>query len=109
MLFRASLYAFQRCKELGPCTSILASGGKRFAQKEHTILTGRTIRLPLFDLGETLWTRTGKTTWRVLEEAANQRAVAILHEHIASTALLTTNSAALASDYARRWKQNFTL
>jgi HAD superfamily hydrolase (TIGR01549 family) len=58
-------------------------------------LTGRTIRCLLFDLGETLWTRTDKITWRTLEESANLRAVSILHEHISLTPLPTTDDRAL--------------
>ncbi|MBV9228597.1 MAG: hypothetical protein JOZ18_04720, partial [Chloroflexi bacterium] len=65
------------------------------SKKSIQPLTGRTIRCLLFDLGETLWTRTDKATWHALEEAANQHAVAILREHITPTTLPTTDDTAL--------------
>lgn len=45
-------------------------------------LTGRTIRCLLFDLGDTLWTRTNNATWRGLEQVSDLRAVATLYKHI---------------------------
>jgi len=45
-------------------------------------LAGRTIRCILFDFGDTLWFRGDARTWELLEMRANQRAVAILREHV---------------------------
>ena len=46
-------------------------------------LKGRAIRCILFDLGDTLWFR-NRHTWEQLENAANQRAVTLLRECVAS-------------------------
>ncbi|HKF37625.1 MAG TPA: HAD family hydrolase [Ktedonobacteraceae bacterium] len=46
-------------------------------------LEGRAIRCILFDLGDTLWFR-NRHAWEHLENAANQRAVTLLRECVAS-------------------------
>jgi HAD superfamily hydrolase (TIGR01549 family) len=56
-----------------------------------TIAAGRTIRCILFDLGETLWTRSDKDSLHRLEEVANQRAIATLSEHISPANLPITD------------------
>lgn len=50
-------------------------------------LRGRTIRCILFDLGDTLWSRQDASVWQRMEGASNQRAVALLRQHVASTLL----------------------
>jgi HAD superfamily hydrolase (TIGR01509 family) len=50
-------------------------------------LHGRTIRCILFDLGDTLWSRKDASVWQRMEGASNQRAVALLRQHV-SPALL---------------------
>ena len=47
-------------------------------------LKGRVVRCILFDLGDTLWHRGDTDIWEQLEASANQRAVALLREHVAS-------------------------
>lgn len=50
-------------------------------------LHGRIIRCILFDLGDTLWSRKDASMWQRMEGASNQRAVALLRQHV-SPALL---------------------
>ncbi len=45
-------------------------------------LKGRTIRCVLFDLGDTLWYRRDMEVWQQVETAANQRAIALVREHV---------------------------
>ena len=52
--------------------------------KPEQALKGRVVRCILFDLGETLWFRGDYDKWKLLEASANQRAVALLREHVAS-------------------------
>ena len=52
--------------------------------KPEQALKGRVVRCILFDLGETLWSRGDHEKWKLLEASANQRAVALLREHVAS-------------------------
>jgi FMN phosphatase YigB (HAD superfamily) len=54
-------------------------------------LTGRTIRAILFDFGNTLWTTADDAIWQSYQQASNQRAAAILCEHIAAKDLPTKN------------------
>jgi HAD superfamily hydrolase (TIGR01549 family) len=56
-------------------------------EKPVQALTGRVIRCILFDFGDTLWFRGDTQTWKRLETAANQHAVALLHEHVAPECL----------------------
>jgi len=58
--------------------------GGHLPKKPGEALTGRTIRCILFDLGDTLWYRGNSHTWWRLESAADQQAVAILREQVAS-------------------------
>jgi HAD superfamily hydrolase (TIGR01549 family) len=55
-------------------------------------IAGRTIRCLLFDVGETLWTRTNKETLRNLEHISEQRAVAILYKHMPISARYPSDS-----------------
>ncbi len=51
-------------------------------QKEHKqALSGRKIRCILFDLGETLWTRTNEDI--ILTQIATQRAIQTIRDHVA--------------------------
>jgi HAD superfamily hydrolase (TIGR01509 family) len=56
-------------------------------EKSIPALKGRIIRGILFDLGDTLWSRKDATVWQQMEGASNQRAVALLRQHV-SPALL---------------------
>lgn len=61
------------------------------SRNTHQSLSGRTIHAILFDFGNTLWSSADDTIWRTYEEASNQRAVAILHQHVAEEDLPTVN------------------
>ncbi len=52
--------------------------------KPEQALKRRVVRCILFDLGDTLWSRGDHNKWKLLEASANQRAVALLREHVAS-------------------------
>ena len=56
-------------------------------EKPVQALAGRVVRCILFDFGDTLWFRGDVHTWKRLETAANQRAVALLREHAAPECL----------------------
>jgi HAD superfamily hydrolase (TIGR01509 family) len=45
-------------------------------------LKGRTIRCILFDLGNTLWTHVNQACWDKVEQAATQRAIDFLSQHL---------------------------
>ncbi len=47
------------------------------------VLTGRTIRSILFDLGDTLWSRNDLDVWHRVETASNMRAAALLRTCVA--------------------------
>lgn len=64
-------------------------------EKSVQALTGRIIRCILFDFGDTLWFRGDAHTWRRLEMAANQRAVALLRKHVALEYLPTLDDLTL--------------
>src|SRR5205823_8970981 len=51
------------------------------------VLSGRTIRSILFDLGDTLWSRKDLDVWQRVETASNTRAAALLRTCIASSGL----------------------
>jgi HAD superfamily hydrolase (TIGR01549 family) len=51
--------------------------------KPEQALKGRVVRCILFDLGSTLWSHRDYDTLKLLEASANQRAVALLREHVA--------------------------
>ncbi len=53
-------------------------------KKPKQALKGRVVRCILFDLGDTLWRRKDFKDWERLEASANQRAVALLRERVAS-------------------------
>lgn len=67
-------------------------------------LKGRVVRCILFDLGDTLWSRGNHDTWKLLEASANQRAVALLREHVASQLPATLDDLALGV----RLRESFT-
>jgi len=50
-------------------------------------LKGRIIRGILFDLGDTLWSRKDATVWQQMEGASNQKAVALLRQHVSPAML----------------------
>jgi HAD superfamily hydrolase (TIGR01549 family) len=52
--------------------------------KSEQARKGRAVRCILFDLGDTLWSRRDHDKWKQLEASANQRAVALLREQVAS-------------------------
>jgi HAD superfamily hydrolase (TIGR01549 family) len=58
-------------------------------KKPVPALNERIIRCILFDLGDTLWSRKDANVWQQMEGASNQRAVALLRQHV-SPALLPT-------------------
>lgn len=58
--------------------------GGHLPNKPIQALNRRVVRCILFDLGDTLWTRGDVKNWERLENSANQRAVALLREHVAS-------------------------
>src|SRR5574337_866392 len=59
-------------------------------------LTGRAVHCILFDLGYTLWDRRrNEELWCQAERAANQRAVALLRQHIAPELLPSGDDEAL--------------
>jgi HAD superfamily hydrolase (TIGR01549 family) len=60
-------------------------------------LKGRVVRCILFDLGDTLWFRGDIDRWEQLESSANQRAVALLREHVASQLPMNLDDRALGS------------
>ncbi len=51
-------------------------------EKPIPALKGRIIRGILFDLGDTLWSRKDASVWQQMESASNQRAVALLRQHV---------------------------
>ncbi len=59
--------------------------GAPLPKKPIPLLTGRTIRCILFDLGDTLWFRKDPAVWRQLENASNMRAVSLLKQLVAPT------------------------
>jgi HAD superfamily hydrolase (TIGR01509 family) len=61
------------------------------------------IRCLLFDLGDTLWYRGDKDTWDTLEDASDQRALAILHQHFDAASLPQIDDRALG----RALRQDF--
>ncbi len=52
-------------------------------KKPMPVLTGRTIRSILFDLGDTLWSRNDLDVWHRVETASNMRAAALLRTCVA--------------------------
>jgi putative hydrolase of the HAD superfamily len=64
-----------------------------------TPLQGRTIRVLLFDLGETLWTYIQPPHWEKLELEANQRISSILREQLALTSQTDTELLALSQQF----------
>jgi HAD superfamily hydrolase (TIGR01549 family) len=58
-------------------------------------LTGRSIHCILFDLGDTLWSRSDAPAWQRLETTANLRAVALLRQYVAPQSLPALDDVAL--------------
>jgi FMN phosphatase YigB (HAD superfamily) len=56
-------------------------------KKPMPVLTGRTIRCILFDLGDTLWSRKDLDVWRRVETASNMRAASLLRTCVAPSVL----------------------
>lgn len=69
-------------------------------------LKGRNVRCVLFDLGETLWFRGGTDRWNQMEATANQRAVSLLREHVASQLPASLDDRALGSRLREAFTQN---
>ena len=67
-------------------------------------LVERAIRCLLFDLGDTLWYRESQEVWEKLEEASNQRAVDLLHQHIDSSSLPRLDDCALGRTLRRAFE-----
>lgn len=70
-------------------------------KKDISVLAGRTIRCILFDFGDTLWTRTDKTTWYNLERAANQQTLSLLRTLIPPHTLPRMDALALGEEIRR--------
>lgn len=66
-------------------------------KKPVPTLSGREVRCILFDLGDTLWTRKDKASWKHLEAVSNQRAAALLCQHIDPTSLPTDDPVVLGN------------
>jgi HAD superfamily hydrolase (TIGR01549 family) len=71
--------------------------GGHLPDKPIQALKGRVVRCILFDLGDTLWFRGDIAKWEQLEASANQRAVALLREHVASQLPANLDDLALGS------------
>lgn len=69
-------------------------------------LKGRNVRCILFDLGDTLWFRGATDRWKQLEETANQRAVSLLREHVASQLPANLDDRTLGSRLREAFTQN---
>lgn len=69
-------------------------------------LKGRNVRCILFDLGDTLWSRGDTDRWEQLEATANQRAVSLLREHVASQLPADLDDRTLGSRLREAFIQN---
>jgi HAD superfamily hydrolase (TIGR01549 family) len=69
-------------------------------------LKGRVVRCILFDLGSTLWFRGDIDRWEQLEATANQRAVSLLREHVASQLPANLDDLTLGSRLREAFNQN---
>ncbi len=69
-------------------------------------LKGHNVRCILFDLGDTLWSRGDTNRWEQLEATANQRAVSLLREHVASQLPVDLDDRTLGSRLREAFTQN---